>query len=262
MNITPDASATTRSLGMHTIEPVGQPPRVIARFTGLLYLVVTVSALFGEAVVRGKLVAYASAERTATNILAHEQLYRAGGAADLLAFLCDTAIAVLLYQLLRPVSRGVSSAAAFFRLGHAAVASVNTVNYLAPLVLLSGAGSLGAFSSSQLQEMALTSLRIHGAGYNIALIFFGVHCVLVGYLIARSAFLPKLLGVLMVVAGACYLVNSFAAIVSPDFKSHIYPYILIPAGIGEWALMAWLIVVGVDGKRWHASMARPRPGDS
>ena len=225
--------------------------RTTARTAGFLYLVISVAALFGEVFVRGKLVAFSDARMTTANILAHEQLYRAGGAADLLAFACDAVVAILLYQLLRPVNRSLAILAASLRLLHAAIASVNTVNYLAPLVVLGTPAYAAAFTSEQLQSLVMWFLRLHGAGYNIALIFFGLHCVCLGYLFMRSWFFPKVLGASVAVAGACYLINSFSSIVFPALKSHIYPYILIPAGLAEWALALWLLIVGLNTRRWN-----------
>jgi len=225
-------------------------PRLRARIAGLLYLVITVAAPFGELFVRAKLVVRDDAAATATNILANQSLYRLGGVADLVAFACDVALAVLFYELLKPASRSVSLLAAFFRLMHAAVVSVATLTYFAPLLFLRGSRHLNGFSAEQLQGLTLVCIRLHGQGYNIGLLFFGIHCVLLGYLIFRSTFLPRILGPLMALAGLCYLTNSLASLLAPAFKAVIYPYILMPAGIAELSLMLWLIVVGVNVQRW------------
>src|SRR5205814_2557616 len=129
--------------------------RTTARIAGLLYIVISVAALFGEAFVRGKLVAFSDGRTTVANILAHEQLYRAGGAADLVAFACDAVVAILLYQLLRPVNRSLAILAASLRLLHAGIASVNTVNYLAPLVVLGSPSYAAAFNPEQLQSLVI-----------------------------------------------------------------------------------------------------------
>jgi hypothetical protein len=225
-------------------------PRLNARIAGLLYFIVIVAAPFAQVLVRGRLVVYGDAAATATNILAHESLYRLAGAADLLAFTCDAAVALFLYQLLKPVSKSLALFAAIFRLLHVAVVAVNTLNHFAPLVILGGTHSFATFKPDQLQALALMSLSLHGVGYNIGLVFFGFHCLFIGFLIARSAFLPRILGPLLAIAGLCYLINSFANFLSPSFATHLYPYILLP-GLSEVLLALWLIVIGVNVKRWN-----------
>lgn len=225
-------------------------PRSTARVAGALYLLITLAAPFGELFVRGRIVVKNDAAATAANIVANESLYRLGGVANLIAFASDVAVALLFYELLKPAGRSVSLLAAFFRLMHAAVVAVATLTYFAPLLLLGGTQRLSAFNAEQLQELAYTCLRLHGQGYNIGLLFFGIHCILVGYLIVRSAFLPRLIGALMTLAGLCYLINSFASLLAPAFKAKIYPMILMPAGVAELSLMLWLLIVGVNVQRW------------
>jgi hypothetical protein len=235
-------------------------PRFKARIAGIFYLIIIVAAPFAEVLVRGRLVVYGDAAATATNILAHESMYRLAGAADLIAFTCDAAVALIFYELLKPVSRGLALFAASFRLLHVAVVAVNTLILFVPLVLLQSAHFLTGFETDQLQSLALASLSLHGTGYNIGLVFFAFHCLLVGYLIFKATFLPRILGVLMAIAGLCYLINSFAHFLSPSFAGHLYPYILLPSGVAEIWLCLWLLVMGVNVQRWNeqASVARLR----
>jgi hypothetical protein len=177
-------------------------PHFGGRVAGVLYLVIIVAALFAEAFVRDRFIVSGDAAATAANIQAHEWLYRLGGAADLVAFACDVAVALIFYELFKEVSPSLSLLAAFFRLMHAAIAGLNTANHFAPLVLLGGAHFLSAFSTDQLQALALLSLRLHALGYQIALVFFGFHCLLIGYLIWRSSVLPRPLGALLAIAGS------------------------------------------------------------
>ena len=225
-------------------------PRARARVAGLLYLLITIAAPFGELFVRGKIVVRGDAAGTAANIMANSSLYRLGGVADLVAFACDVALAVLFYELFKPVSRSVSLLAAFFRLMHAAVVSVATLIYFAPLIFLEGDRPLLGFSAEQLQGLTLAAIRLHGQGYNIGLFFFGIHCIFIGCLILKSTFLPRILGLLMSLAGLCYLTNSLASLLSPSLKAMIYPYILMPAGIAELSFMGWLIFVGLNVQKW------------
>ena len=137
---------------------------------------------------------------------------------------------------------------AFFRLVYAAIFAFAAIAHFAPLAVLTGEG-LSAFTTPQLEALALMSLKLHSLSYNIALLFFGIHCVLLGILIARSRFLPALIGVLLVIAGVCYLINSATHLVfvGVDF----YPWILLPGLLGEGGLTLWLLVVGVDAAKWE-----------
>lgn len=236
-------------------------PRLQARIAGGLYLIVIITAGFAEIFVRGRLVVRGDAAATAANILAHESLYRLGGAADLVNLACDTALALLFYELLRPAGRSLSLLAAFFRLMHVAILAVSTLGHFAPLIFLGGAHDLSVFSPEQLQEMVLVSLRLHGQGYNITLVFFGFSSLLLGYLIFRSTFLPRILGVLLAMAGLGYLINSFANFVAPAFKASISLYILLPSGIVELSLTLWLLMFGVNAQRWKEQAGAVGNGD-
>jgi len=226
-------------------------PCLKARIAGVLYLIIIIAAPFGEVFVRGRLVVYGDAAATATNILAHQLFYRLAGATDLIAFTCDAAVALIFYELLKPVSRGLSLFATSSRLLHVAVVAVNTLVLFVPLVLLQGTHLLMAFKPDQLQALALASLSLHGTGYNIGLVFFAFHCLLIGYLIFRSTFLPRILGALMAMAGLCYLINSFANLLSPPLQGYLYPYILLPSGVAEISLCLWLLAKGVNAQRWE-----------
>lgn len=129
-----------------------------------------------------------------------------------------------------------------------AVGGVNALNTYRPLQLLASADYLKAFNPEQLQAMTLLSLRTHSVGFSIALIFFGCSCLALGYLSFVSGFLPKALGVLMAIAGVCYLINSYAVILSPAAAAILFPTILLPAFVGELAFALWLTVMGVKAQ--------------
>jgi hypothetical protein len=226
-------------------------PRLKARIAGVLYLIIIVAAGFAELFVRGRLIVSGDAAATAANILAHEALYRSGAAAVLIYLPCDTAVALIFYELLKPAGRSVSLLAASFRLVMVAVLGGNLVNHFAPLILLKAAPSLAAFSADELQVLALELLRLYAQGFFVAMVFFGFHCLLVGYLICRSAFLPRILGVMMAIAGVCYLAHSFARFLSPALGARIFDYIMVPCFVAELSLTLWLIVVGVNVQRWN-----------
>jgi hypothetical protein len=221
-------------------------PRSTARVVGWLYLAIVVCAGFAEGYVRSTLLVPGDAAQTASNILAHQGLFRLSLAADLVAFLADAAVAVLLYALLRPVSRSISLLAAAFRLvAHPAIGSLNLLNQLVALVVLGDAASRGAFEPQQLEAFALLAMEAHGYGYLIAGAFFGVHCLLLGWLLFRSALVPLVLGVLLVAAGAGYLAETFTIFLAPAYAAFGSALVVVTAGVGEVALCLYLIVRGV-----------------
>jgi hypothetical protein len=124
---------------------------------------------------------------------------------------------------------------------------MNGLNTYRSLQLLSGAEYLKVFSTEQLQAMALLALKAHAVGFGIALMFFGLSCIALGCLIFNSGFFPKILGVLMTIAGACYFINSVALILSPPLASIL---LLLPAFVAELSLALWLTVKGVNVLKW------------
>jgi len=228
----------------------------MARIAGVLYLIVIVTAAFAEIFVRGKLVVAGNAAATATNILTHESLYRLGGAADLINLVCDVGLALLFYELLKPVSRRLALLAAFFRLTHVGILTVSILFHFAALFFLKGTHDPGVFNTAQLQEQALTCLNFQSRGYTLCLVYFGFACVILGMLIYRSTFLPRVLGVLMAIAGLCYVISSIAGLIAPTFASPLFPYILLPGALGEYSLALWLLVRGVNMQAWNEKAGR------
>jgi hypothetical protein len=221
-------------------------PRFKARIAGVFYLLTTLTRMFVEIFVRNRLVVPDDAAATATNILAHEPLWRWGFAADIVAFASYIALTALLYELLKPVNRSLSLVAAFFSLVACVVQAISSLFHLAPLVLLGGTPYLRVFNVEQLQALALMFLRLRAMCYhNIGLVFFGLYCLLIGYLIFRSTYLPRIVGVLMMLAGLSYL-----TFLSPPLARSLQPYILVFPGVGQISLTLWLLVMGVNEQRW------------
>ncbi len=225
-------------------------PRFKARIAGALYLAIFVAAPLAEFFVRGRLVVSGDAAATANNILAHQHLYRSGFAAELITLACDAAVALLLYDLFRPVSRSISLLAAVFRLMLVAIMAVNALNYFAPLVLLRNPQLLTAFKIDQLQALAFVSQKLYGTGYDISLVFFGFHCLLIGYLIFKCTFIPRILGALLAIGGLCYLISTFTDFLAPAFGVALGIYIIVPSAVAELLLTLWLLVKGVNVQRW------------
>ena len=230
--------------------PAEISPKSYARVGGALYLIIIAAGLFAE-MLRDRLVVSGDAAATASNIMASEPLWRLAFAGEQVMLLCDVGVTLILYVLLKPVNRNLALLAAFFRLVSIVIEGINTLNHLAAVLFLGGAGYLTAFPPPQLQALALLSVKLHGHGYGISLVFFGVHCLFLGYLIFRSGYFPRVLGVLLATAGPCYLINSFALFLAPTFAARIFPAILIPAGLAEYLFCMWLLVRGLNVQKWN-----------
>ena len=229
-----------------------------ARIGGVLYLLIIAAGVFAE-FVRQRLVVPGDAAATASNITAHAFMFRLGIAADVYTFLSAVAVTVILYVLLKPVNRNAALLVVGFNLVQDAIGGLNALNTYRPLQLLGNAAYLKVFSREQLEAMALLSLNEHSVGFAVALLFFGCSCLALGYLTFISGLLPKALGVLMAIAGACYLTNSLAMILSPRLAAMLFPPILVPALIGELSFAVWLTVKGVNVARWQDLTGRSRP---
>lgn len=223
-----------------------QTPIGIARLTGALYLIIIICAGFSEGFVRESLIIPGDAATTAANILASEDLYRLGFVSDLIAFICDLVVSVLLYVLLKPVNKTLALTVAALRLlAHPAIASINLLNHFMVLPLLGGADYLNVFDVGQLQAMALLLLDAHRIGYLIAGAFFGLHCFLLGFLLYRSDLFPRIFGILMTIAGIGYLLESFGNFLFPEYESILTWVVAISAVLGEVTLCLWMLVKGV-----------------
>jgi len=227
-------------------------PRALSRLGGLLYLIIIVIGLVGEVFIRGRIIVPGDATATAANLRLHESLWRFGIAAELLLLICAVALLAIFFVLLRPVSRDLTLLATFFNLVSITVEATSALLLLAALFPLGEARYLGAFTPEQLHAMARLAIRMHAHGFGVSLTFFACFCLVVGYLIFKSGFLPKALGVLMQIAGLSYLVNSFALILAPSLANRLFPAILLPAFIGEASLCLWLLVKGVNVEKWKA----------
>ena len=229
-------------------------PRLKARMAGAFQLLEALTAGFGQVIVLDRLVVAGNAAATAANILGHKRLFWLGFASSLIGVAFHIAWALLIYVLLKPVNRSLSLLAAFFVLVSCAMQALTSLLYLAPLLILQGGSSLSAFTAEQLQGLALMFLKLNQYAYNIDLVFFGLWCVLTGYLIFRSTFLPRILGVLLAISGL-----GWVAYLYPPLASYLFmPYIAVASALGEIPLELWLIVMGVNAQRWkeQASAAR------
>jgi hypothetical protein len=223
--------------------------KATARIAGALILIMAVIAPFGMLYVPSTLIVPGDAATTANNIMASDGLLRAGIASDSVVFLIEIVVTVLLYVLLKPVSKTLSLVAAFSRLAMTVIQGINLLNYFFVLLLLSGAGYLAVFAPDQLHALVLLFLNAH---QNVVLIWglsFGLHLFVLGYLVYKSGYIPRIVGVLLVIASLCYLTQSFGNILLPNYAE-------IFASVGflsivEIALPLWLLIKGVNVEQWE-----------
>ena len=228
----------------------GASPRQLARIAGALYLINIVLGAFATAIVPAIVVVSGDAAATAHNIQTHEQLYRLGLVAHLVVTVTNVPLALIFYELFKVVNRRLALLDAFFILVATAIEAAGLLNQFAPLVLLGSGSYANALPAAQLQALAYMPSALSGVDYSIHTVFFGFDALCVAYLVLRSTFLPRTIGVLMAIDGLAYLVYSFANLLAPGFAAHLVPWIQLPALIGEGSLCLWLLLVGVDVERW------------
>lgn len=244
--------------GHHPIHPGGRQAQHLARIAGALYLVIIAIGLLGEALVRNSLVVSGNAAETARRILASEWLWRAGVAGQLVLLLCAVGLSLAWYVLLRPVNKTLTLLAMFFALVSLAVESVSALQLQGALNPLLAAAHLG-IDPRQAQAMAYLAIVGHANAFGVALLFFGAECVIVGHLVRKSGYFPAPVGVLMQVAGLCYLANTFIMVLSPALHAAVFPAILAPSFIGESAFCLYLLFKGVDLAAWERKAALAPP---
>ena len=225
-------------------------PRLKARMTGVIYLLFFLTAISGEffnqqAGVSGFGVS-GDAAATAHSILTHEASFQVGFALGLISIACYVALTALFYQLFKPVSRSLSLTAAFFSLVGQTIAAFGSLFQLAPLMLLKGSPYLSVFTVKQLQALALLFLHLNAQVNFVALPIDGLFLLLIGSLIFRSTFLPRMLGVLVMFAGLGWL-----TFLAPPLANTLSTYIEVLGVLAEGALMLWLLVMGVNAERWN-----------
>jgi hypothetical protein len=234
---------------------VGPPasPRLEARIAGVLYVMVILLGGFAEIGGRQSLVVANDAAATARAIVGHQSFYRLGFAAEMMTNVIAVPLTLILYRILKPAGRFAVLVALVLDLTQNTINAVNAWTQFAPLTLLAGSPDLAAVPPPELAAYARLALTWHDVGFQIGLTFFGFALLIYGGVIFRSRFLPRWLGLLYALAGACYLINSFASFLAPNLP--IFPYVLFPCLLGEGALALWLLVVGLDEAKWRAAAA-------
>jgi hypothetical protein len=230
-------------------------PRSKARVAGVFDFLEGLMAVPGQVLIPGMLVVSGDAATTANNILGNELLFRVAFTAALLAVAFHIVWTLLFYELFKPVNPTISLLAAFVGLVGIAVQAVSAVFQGAPLVVLQ---SNGPFTAAQPQELALLLLDVRMEAFNIYIAFFGLWCVLTGYLIFKSTFMPRMIGVLEVMSGLCWLTNLW-----PPLANALFPSITGPLSApGEFSVQLWLLIFGVNAQRWMDQAGAAGPADA
>src|SRR5439155_14058540 len=222
-----------------------------ARIAGALFLVSLVAGGFGEAYVPSKIIVSGDAAATAAKITNFGFLYRLGFAAFMTESLCDITLVLIMYALLKPVSRELSLLAAFIGLVGTALFAFAELFYFAPPLIIGGAGYLKTFSPDQLNSLALLSLKFYGYAGMIFTAYYGMSWIIRACLIFRSGYLPKFLGVLMAIGGLGFVVRNFFLILAPAYAPGGLLLLMFPGGL---LLTAWLLLKGVDIQKWNAKV--------
>ena len=221
-------------------------PRTVARTLGLLFLFVIICGVFAQGFVSNRLIDFSDAAATANNILAHKGLFTFGFTVYLIEMTSQVVTAALWYVLLRPVSRPIALSAAFIELAGAIIKTFARVFFITPLWVLSGGSTiLHSFTSEQVQSLALLLLRSNDIGAATAMAFFGFSSLLNGYLIFKSTFLPRWLGVMGMVAGLCWLLYLYPPLGRAAFGITALYGLLVSV-----VTILWLVIRGVDEAKW------------
>ena len=224
-------------------------PLVRARLAGFLYLFANLFAPFTLLYLPSRFIVRGDAAATASNIMASESLFRFGIVLNLFTFIGQIFLVLALYQLLKVVNKNMASLMVIFSLAAVPIAMLNELNQLAVLQLLSGADYLKVFPTEQLQALAYTFLRVHTQAFNIAQIFWGLWLFPMGYLVFKSGFLPRILGILLIIACFGYVTQSFAAFLGTNVS------LIFFTGWGELLFLLWLLIKGVNVEQWEKHAA-------
>jgi hypothetical protein len=214
-----------------------------ARMAGFLYLMYMVITIPADAIARSPLIVYGDASATAKNIMASEWQFRIGIMGDLVSAVFFLLAAWALYALLKPVNKDMALLFLLLNLGGVAVYSISLLNQFAAVLLLSGADYLKVFQADQLQSLAMFFLDLHHNGYWVAQIFFGAWLFPLGFLVYKSGFLPKILGIIMMIHFVGWTTTSLLFLLFPGFGAILY--LTGPLGfISESGLTLWLLIKG------------------
>jgi hypothetical protein len=225
-------------------------PSTRGRILAALYLAVIIGGVTAQLFISDRLVVPNDAATTAANILANKSLYRLAFTIFMLEMAAQVAVSVLFYDLLKPVNRSVARLSAIFGLTASGIKTMARVFFYAPLIVLSGAPYLSVMEPAQLETLAFLFLRINSQAAAIALVFFGFETVLRGWLVFKSGFLPRFLGVFSMIGGLGWLTYLW-----PPLGSQVFMGVALFAIVSVIATAGWLFIRGVDDAKWRERAA-------
>jgi hypothetical protein len=217
------------------------------RFAGLLYVLVSIPGIFALIYVPGKLIVDGNATATASNIAAHETLFRLGIAANLISQILFMWVALALYDLLKEVNRRQAALMLTLIVVPVPIVLLNELNAIAALILVRGTDFLSIFEKPQRDSLAMLFLNLHSYGFDITAIFWGLWLFPLGLLVYRSGFIPRLLGVLLMLNGFTFPVNSFTSLLLPQYENIVSRW-MKPLSFAELLFMFWLLIMGAKPK--------------
>jgi hypothetical protein len=217
-----------------------------ARIAGVAMLLSIVFGLLGEMILPDRIVVARDPAATAANILGNPTLFRLTFAAYLVEALCDVALCVFFYILLEPVDKRLALLSAFFGIASMVMYAVGQSSFFASYLVLGDSPGMTSFSTDQRNALAYLALRIAGTISWLFLCLYGIASMIRGYLIARSGYLPKLLGILFIIGGACFFLRSATYLLAPKYSS---PILLLPMALAGIPTMLWLLFRGIDPAR-------------
>lgn len=223
-------------------------PRTLARTAGAFYLGIIVFAAIGYVFIRPQVIIPTDMARTAENLQTHGELYRLGFASVIVADICNLPVGLIFYELFKVVDRRLARALLVFIAVSTTIEVVNLYFYISPLFTFTLPEYRAGFDPAALAALARGSGKLFALGFGMSLAFFAVYCVLTGWLILRSSFLPKILGALMMLAGIVYEVHAFAVFLTLPEP----PYVLFVGFVAEASLALWLLIRGVNEERWRS----------
>lgn len=217
-----------------------------ARAAGVAMLLSVVFGAIGEAWIPGRIIVHGDAAATAANIAGHPTLFRLGFAAYLVEGICDIALAVFFYVLLKPVSRNLALLSAFFGIAAMVTFAVAESAYFASSLVVPDTAGMGAFTTDQRNALALLTLRISTTIGGLFLALYGVATMIRGYLITRAGYFPRVFGVLFIIAGAGFFLRTWTFILAPAYSSDL---MLLPMAVAGIPFMFWLLIRGIPAQR-------------
>ena len=228
----------------------------------MFYLINITLGFFAIGYVPGMLLSN-NVHTTAQNLLEHEQLYRFGLVAHIIILLTNFPLAAIIpRKLFKPVNKSVALLVVLLTVVATAIEASNILNQFMPLVIAGNKQFMADFNAAQLDSLAFMFHRLQDVGVNLAFAFFGFYGMCTGYLIFKSTFLPKIIGVFMAIGGACYAFSSFTSFLAPELSPRLFPYIQIPSGLAQLTLCLWFLIAAVNAKKWEEKMQISKAGEA